>query len=185
MKTIVATSIAAVSAAALTLGLAGTANAEQYAIDDPNDSPHGSDLIGATVRNNQQKVVVITDHANLRRDPSSGSAAAIFIDTDPEDHGPEYVFVGGLFEGTDYNLIRTEGFAASQWGNPVHAGSYSLDVDYRDDQARFELTRPALGNPEDIRVAIRVSGTRNDGTSHGLTDWLGTRRAFTLWIARG
>ncbi len=185
MKTTIATPIAALSAGVLTFGLAGTAHAQRYGIDDPSDTPHGSDLLAVDIQNRAHKVVVVTTHDNLRRAPKSGSSAAIFFDTDPEDRGPEYVFVAGLFAGTDYTLAKTEGFAASQWQDPVEDGEYSLSVNYRGDRARFVITQPALGDVDAIRVAIRVSGTRNDGTSHGLTDWLGTRRAFTPTIARG
>jgi len=35
------------------------------------------------------------------------------------------------------------------------------------------------------RIAVRVSGTRADGSSSGLVDWLGEPRSFTPWVARG
>ena len=39
---------------------------------------------------------------NLRRDPRTGAGGVVYIDTDAEDRGPELAFVGGYFEGTDY-----------------------------------------------------------------------------------
>jgi hypothetical protein len=106
------------------------------------------------------------------------------VDTDRNDAGPEYVFVGGFFEGTDYQLLHTEGFAPGKWGNPVANGDYAMRVRYGKERVRFLMSRAALGNPGSVRVAVRVSGTRADGTSHGLADWVGKRRAFTPWIAR-
>jgi hypothetical protein len=47
------------------------------------------------------------------------------------------------------------------------------------------MSRPALGNPGAVRVSVVASGNRTDGTSHGLVDWVGERRSFTPWIARG
>ena len=186
-RTIVSTA-AALSAAALTAGLvagtAGPAHAERYGIDDPQDTFHGSDLFAVDVRNAPDNLVVVTTHDNLRRAPKTGSAGAVFVDTDPEDRGPEYVFVGGFTDGTDYQLVETEGFAASQWGDPVEHGDYQLRINYRTDKVKFLMSRHAIGDPTDVRVSVRVSGTRTDGTSHGLVDWLGSRRAFTPWIAQ-
>ena len=36
-----------------------------------------------------------------------------------------------------------------------------------------------------VRVSVRVSGTRTDGTSHGLVDWVGKRHWFTPWLQQG
>ena len=47
------------------------------------------------------------------------------------------------------------------------------------------MARTTLGAPDRVRVAVRVSGTRTDGTSTGLVDWLGEPRSFTRWVARG
>ncbi|WP_183099435.1 hypothetical protein [Nocardioides pelophilus] len=177
--------IASVAAtAALTLGLAGPAHAERYGIDDPSDTPHGSDLLAVDIQNRDHKLIVVTTHDNLRRAPSTGSGGLVYIDTDPENRGPEFVFVAGFYRGTDYQLIETQGFSPEQWGEPVD-GNYSMDVDYARDKVRFEISRPAISGADDVRIAIKVSGTRTDGTSRGTVDWLGSRRAFTPWIARG
>ena len=179
------TAVAAMSAAAVTFALAGPASAELYGIDDPEDTFHGSDVRAVQIRNGQEYLAVTSVHSNLRRDPATGSAGRIYVDTDRNDAGPEYVFVGGFFEGTDYQLLHTEGFAPGKWGNPVANGDYVMRVRYGKDRVRFLMSRAALGNPGAVRVSVRVSGTRTDGTSHGLIDWVGKRRAFTPWIARG
>jgi len=177
--------VATLSAAAVTIALAGPASAELYGIDDPMDTFHGSDVLALQVRNGQDNVNVTTFHSNLRRDPATGSAGRIYVDTNRRDAGPEYVFVGGFFEGTDYQLLHTEGFAPGQWGKPVANGDYVMRVRYGKERVRFLMSRAALGNPGAVRVAVRVSGTRTDGTSRGLVDWVGKRRAFTPWISRG
>lgn len=175
----------ALSTAALTVGLAGTAHAELYGIDDPQDTSHGSDILALQVRNGAENLNVTTYHTNLRRDPGTGSSGAIFVDTDRHDAGPEYVFVAGYYEGADYRLLETEGFAVKKWGNPVEDGDYLLRVHYATDRAHVRISREALDNPGAVRVAVRASGTRTDGTSHGLLDWVGQRRSFTPWIAQG
>ncbi|MCB0893783.1 MAG: hypothetical protein H6529_07000 [Nocardioides sp.] len=176
---------AALSAAALTLVSAGAAHAELYGIDDPEDTFHGSDIRALSVRNGQENVTVTTVHDNLVRRAASGSAETVFVDTDRHDRGPEFVFVAGLYEGTDYLLRATDGFDRSSWGEPVENGDYVLRVRYRKDVARVVMSRAALGNPDEVRVAVRASGTRTDGTSHGLLDWVGERRSFTPWLSRG
>lgn len=184
MRTAIATTAAALAAAA-TLGLAGPAHADQFGIDDPVDTHHGSDILALQFRNGDENVRVTTIHSNLRRSPATGSGGSVFFDTDPADRGPEYVFTGGYFEGTDYVLVETEGFHADQWGDPVEHGDYTLRVSYRRDRVQVIVSRAALGNPDEVRVAVRASGTRTDGTRHGLTDWVGARREFTPWLARG
>jgi hypothetical protein len=175
---------AALSVAALTLGLAGPASAQTYAMDDPEDTYHGSDLREVRVRNGDRNLVVVTRHTDLRRDPSTGSAGAVYIDTDRSDKGPEFVFVGGYFEGTDYQLLHTEGFGHKKWGKPAK-GDYVMRVNYDKDQVRMRMSRKALDFPGKVRIAVRVSGTRTDGTSDGLVDWFGKPHLFTMWIPQG
>ena len=178
------TGAAALSAVALTLGLAGPASAASIGVKDPQDTFHGSDLRSVQLLNNDRNVVVVTSHTNLRRDPRTGSGGAVYVDTDPGDKGPEFAFVGGFFEGTDYQLVRTEGFGVGQWDAPVH-GPYEMTVDYDRERVRMRMPRATLGDPGEVRIAVRVAGTRTDGTSTGLVDWLGEPRSFTPWVARG
>jgi hypothetical protein len=175
----------ALSTAALTLGIAGPAHAELYGIDDPQDTSHGSDILALQVRNGQENLNVTTFHVNLRRDPATGSGGRIYVDTDRNDAGPEYVFVGGFFEGTDYQLLETEGFRPRLWGERVENGDHSMRVRYGKEQVQFRMSRAALGNPGAVRVSVTASGTRSDGTSDGLVDWVGEPRSFTPLIARG
>jgi len=177
--------VAALSSAALTIALAGPAHAELYGVDDPQDTFYGSDILALQVRNGPENLNVTTFHSGLRRDPATGSGGRVYIDTTRNDAGPEYVFVGGFTRGTDYQLLRTEGFRATQWGNPVANGDYIMRVRYDLDQVRLRMSRAALGNPDSVRVSVVASGTRTDGTSHGLVDWVGQPRSFTPWIARG
>jgi hypothetical protein len=181
-KTLASTAV--LSAAALTLGLAGPAHAASIGVKDPQDTFHGSDLRAVQLKNRVANVVVVTSHTNLRREPRTGSSGAVYVDTHRRDKGPEFVFVGGYFAGTDYQLLQTEGFGRKSWGAPAD-GSYEMTVDYAKERVRMRMSREALGNPGKVRVAVRVSGTRTDGTSTGLVDWLGEPRDFTPWVAKG
>jgi hypothetical protein len=83
--------------------------------------------------------------------------------------------------GTDYQLLKVNGFSTRR-GEPVE-GSYRMRIDYDADHVRMRISRETLGSPEQVRVAVRVAGTRTDGSTTA-TDWLGTPRSFTDWVAR-
>ena len=174
---------AAVSAAAVTLTLTqlAPASADGIGVSDPRDLDHGVDLRSVVVDHATDNVVVTTTHTNLRPSFRSGSAGAVFLDTDPSDTGPEFVFVGGYFDGTDYQLLHTEGFGRSTWGKPVK-GSYRMRLDYEKEHVRMRISRETLGSPAEVRVAVRVAGTHKDGSTTEV-DWLGEARSFTDWVA--
>lgn len=177
-------SAAAIGAAALTIGLAAPATAASIGVKDPADINHGVDLRAVVVNNGVDELRIVLSHTNLRRDPSSGSGGATYIDTDRSDKGPELVFLGGYFEGTDYQLVETEGFGRKNWGAPVD-GFYEMKLDYAKERTTMIVSREALGGAGKVRVAVKVAGTRTDGTSTGLVDWLKEPRSFTTWVARG
>ena len=177
--------VAGLAAAALTAAVAvlampaAPASAAAVAVSDDDDTTHGSDLLRMRVRHGEDQVQIRTTHADLQRDPASGSGGQVYIDTDSADQGPELVFVGGYFEGTDYQLLHTEGFGAKQWGNPVE-GSWRMSIDYDAETVSMAIDRDALSNPEDIRVAARVSGPKES-----TVDWYGKTYQFTKWVTAG
>lgn len=174
------TGAATLSVAALALTLVAPANAATLAVDDPRDLGHGVDLRSVEVAHGGRNVVVTTTHTDLVEDYRSGSSGAVFLDTDPDDPGPEYVLAGGYFVGTDYMLLTTDGFGRGSWGEPVE-GSYRMTVDHDADQVRMRIARSAIGSPDEVRVAVRVAGTRPDGSSTR-RDWMGAPRSFTDWV---
>ena len=174
---------AVVAATTCALALSGpAAQAASIGITDPADANHGVDLRAVRVINGDNAVRIVLTHANLRRDPRSGAGGAVYLDTDPTDRGPELVFVGGYYEGTDYQLLHTEGFGRTNWGAPVE-GSYLMTLDYDREQTRMRISRGALGAEGKVRVAVRVAGERRDGTK--VVDWLGEPHSFTRWVERG
>lgn len=175
-------SAATLSLAALALTPLAPAHADAIGVSDPRDLGHGVDLRSVEIQHNTRNVVVTTTHTNLRPSFRTGSSGAVFLDTDPADPGPEYVFAGGYFQGTDYQLVHTEGFATSTWGDLVE-GSYRMRIDYDTEHVRMRISRAAIGDPEQVRAAVRVAGTRTDGSSTA-QDWLGAPRTFTEWVAR-
>ena len=133
-------STAALSVAALTLTHLAPATADGIGVRDPADLDHGVDLRSVVVDHGAEDIVVTTTHRNLRPSFRTGSAGAVYLDTDLLDAGPEYVFVGGYFVGTDYTLVATEGFGNRQWGDPVD-GSYRMRLDFTRDRVRMRISR--------------------------------------------
>jgi hypothetical protein len=170
------------TAAALTLGLAAPASAASIGVKDPADIGHGVDLRAVHVVNGEKNLRIVLNHTNLRRDPRTGASGVVYIDTDAGDRGPELVFAGGYFEGTDYQLLKTEGFGPKQWKAPV-SGFYKMTLDYAEEQTRMRISRQALGDVDSVRVSVKVAGQRTDGSA--VVDWLGERRSFTTWVHRG
>lgn len=177
-RTSTAARVAALVAATTAVGIAAPAHADYAVRTDPQDSAHGSDLLELRVAHRAADVVVASTHRDLRRSPASGSGGAVFYDTDPADRGPEFVLVGGWFAGTDYVLLETEGFATKQWGEPVEAGTYRQRIAYRADRVVTVVSRESLGDPDQVRVAVRASGPSGD------VDWVGAPGAFTGWLDR-
>lgn len=176
------TSTAAIAAAALALSLPTTsAHAQGIGTKDPADLDHGVDLRLVQVDNTDTYVRVALTHTNLRKDPASGAGGAVYLDTDPDDAGPELVFVGGYFQGTDYQLLETEGFGPGKWGEPVD-GFWRMRLNYRADRTIMRMSRQAVG-ADDLRVAVKVAGQKPDGTT--VVDWLRKPKSFTPWISRG
>ena len=169
-------------AATLALTQLSPANADSIGVKDPKDLAHGADLRSVQVEHKARNIVVTTTHTDLRRSFRSGSSGAVYLDTDPADPGPEYVFAGGYFVGTDYQLLEVDGFSNTTWGEPAE-GSYAMRIDYDAEHVRMRISREAIGSPDEVRVAVRVAGSRPDG-SNTRRDWLGEPRSFTEWVAR-
>lgn len=176
------TGTAAIAAAALALSLpTASAHAQGIGTKDPADLDHGVDLRLAQVDNTDTYVKVALTHTNLRKDPASGAGGAVYLDTDPDDAGPELVFVGGYFQGTDYQLLETEGFGPGKWGEPVD-GFWRMRLNYKADRTIMRMSRQAVG-ADDLRVAVKVAGQESDGTT--VVDWLRQPKSFTPWVSRG
>ena len=91
--------------------------------------------------------------------------------------------VGGLFEGTDYQLLTTERFAQGSYGSPVRCGDYQMRLRYDRDRTRIRIGVDCLGLPDEVRVASRVSGVT--GPQELEFDWAGGRREYTDWLLPG
>ena len=172
---------ATLAVATLAVAQIPAAHADGIGVSDPKDLGHGVDLRSVEVEHRTSNVVVTTTHTDLRPSFRTGSSGSVFLDTDPDDRGPEYLFAGGFFLGTDYALLAVDGFSDTS-PEPVE-GSYRMRVDYDTEQVRMRIARDAIGSPDEVRVAVRVAGSRPSG-KNTKKDWLGEPRSFTDWVAQ-
>ena len=180
---------AAVSALSIT-GLAGAAMAATADFADARgDMSQGADIRKVRVVNGEDTVRINVRHRDLVRSYKSGSSVSVFIDTDRTRRGPEYVFLGGTFEGADYALLKADGFQrANDRQVPLHGGTYLMRLDYVDDVARISIDRVVLGNPGAVRVEVKTGAELVPAGSEAPStevDWLGTPRSFTPWVEQG
>jgi hypothetical protein len=177
--------LTALSAAAF----AGPAAAETRVFPDAKgDIAHGADIYRVRVANGTEMVRIKVVHRNLVRSFRSGSSVSVFLDTDRRDRGPEYVFSGGTFEGSDYALAKTDGWRRADRANQPMRCDYDMKLDYAKDIALVRINRACLGNPDAVRVAVKTGGehvNKAGETTKIEVDWLGERRQFTSWVKRG
>lgn len=169
--------------------LAGPASAETVVFKDAaGDLDHGADVRRVRVVNDE-KVRVKVVHDDLVRSYESGSSLSVFIDTDRQRKGPEFVFLGGTFEGADYALLPAKGWRrASDRQVPLHGGMYIMKLNYAKDTATIRFDREVLGNPRAIRVEVKTGGElvpEGDEPATTGVDWLGKAKDFTPWVKRG
>lgn len=157
-----------------------SARATAVFTDTAGDIDHGADLRRVRVVNGNEVRVRVT-HADLRRSWRSGSSLTVYFDTEPQWPGPEYALTGGTYQGTDYALVRTDGWRLRD-GAPSGC-QYGMELDYAADTALLRIGRGCLGQPEALRVAVRTAGEKPNGDT--VVDWLGRRRHLTRPIARG
>lgn len=174
---VVVTAATLAATAATTGAVAATAGFP----DTRGDMAHGADLHSVKVVN-ERSVRVVLRVEDLVRSWRSGSAVTVYVDTDPSDPGPEFAFLGGMFEGTDYGLVRTDGWRIGDHPRVVR-GFHIMKLDYENDVARFRMSREALDHPGSVRVEVRTSGEQADGNV--VHDWLGQPREFTPWVRKG
>ena len=167
-------------AALLVAGLsAAPAHAEYYAIDDPADASASlTDVYGFTAMHGESNLLVKVRFNELLR--SSAAGVSVFIDTDRDVRGPEFVLSSGLGDGTDYVLTEAVAWRGSD---------KRVDCDYEarpkwgKDVFRTRISRDCLGEPGSVRVSVKMVD-QADG-SHPVVDWAPKRHRWSLPIASG
>ena len=182
LTTRVAVPLAAAATTVIGL-LAGPAAAERASYPDPADVGGASlnDIRRVTVDHTASRLAVRVEVTDLRRHSEQGPAGlTIRIDTRSAASGPEYRLTTGLYEDTDYQLVRMR--HQRQVGEPLTC-DHSVHLGFASDVVRFTAARECLGSPDRARVGVKMVDLY-DG-SHPTTDWLGAAGSWTDWLSAG
>lgn len=171
--------LAAGSALVLASLTAVPAHAEFYSIDDPDDASGSlSDLYGLEANHGSENLRVKVYFNELMR--SSAAGISIFIDTDREEKGPEYVLSSGLGDGTDYVLTEAEAWRGS---DDRVTCDYAARPRWGKDVFRAVISRACLDDSSSVRVSVKMVD-QADG-SRPVVDWVPKRHRWSLPMASG
>ncbi|WP_205474548.1 hypothetical protein [Nocardioides sp. SYSU D00038] len=169
--------LGATAVIALTLGATGVASAEQVVLDDPADATASpTDIRRVSADHTAKELFVKVRFAALPKKGASG--ISVYVDTDRARKGPELRLVGGLFDGTDYQLVRVKAWKDAS--NPLSC-PHIMRLDRGTKQAKVRISAKCLGGADEVRVGVRMTDD-SDG-SHPVTDWLKKPRGWTRWLA--
>lgn len=167
------------SALALAVLAAAPAHAEFYSIDDPDDASASlSDIYGFEANHGSDNLRVKIYFNELVR--SSAAGVSIFIDTDRDVQGPEYVLSSGLGDGTDYVLTEAGAWRGSD--NRVKC-DYAARPRWGKNTFRAVISRDCFDSAASVRVSVKMVD-QADG-SHPVVDWAPKRHRWSLPIASG
>ena len=175
------TRIALAAGSALVLAgiVAAPAHAEFYSIDDPADASGSlSDVYGIEANHGSDNLRVKVYFNELMR--SSAAGLSIFIDTDRDAKGPEYVLGSGLGDGTDYALTVADGWRGSD--DRVKC-DYAARPRWGKDVFRAVISRDCFDDASSVRVSVKMADP-TDGTTP-VVDWAPKRHRWSLPIASG
>ena len=178
-------SLATIPALALTLGaltaalLAAPAHAEFYSIDDPADAKGSlTDIHALEVNHGNDNVLVKVRFNELMR--TSAAGVSVFLDTDRDVKGPEYVLSSGLGDGTDYVLTEADGWRGS---DDRVSCDYAARPKWGQEVFRAVLSRECFDRVPSVRVSVKMVD-QADG-SQPVVDWVPKRRRWSLPIESG
>lgn len=172
-------SLLAVPVLALTALAAAPAHAEFYSIDDPADAKGSlTDVYGLEVNHGADNVLVKVRFNELMR--SSAAGVSVFLDTDRDAKGPEYVLSSGLGDGTDYVLTEADGWRGSD--DRVKC-DYAARPKWGQEVFRAVLSRDCFDRTPSVRVSVKMVD-EPDG-SGPVVDWAPKRHRWTLPVESG
>lgn len=166
-------------AAAASVVLAAPAHAEFYRIDDPADASTSlTDIYGVEVNHGNEKVLVKVRFNELMR--SSAAGVSVYLDTDRDEKGPEYLLSSGLGDGTDYVLTVADGWQGTD--DRVDC-DYSARPKWGQDVFRAVIDRDCFDRSPSVRVSVKMVD-QADG-SRPVRDWVPKRHRWSLPVASG
>jgi len=158
---------------------AAPAHAEFYSIDDPADASASlTDIYSLEANHGADNLLVKVRFNELMR--SSAAGVSVYLDTDRDAMGPEYVLSSGLGDGTDYVLTTADGWNGSD--DRINC-DYAARPKWGNDVFRAVISRDCLDRASSVRVSVRMVD-QGDG-SRPVGDWAPKRKRWSLPIASG
>jgi hypothetical protein len=149
----------------------GAAVAESGTFKDGKTTSGPMDIHRVSVAN-EKRLQVRVKVEDLQ--PKAGASAALWIDTDKERKGPEFVIGSGLYD-SDWQLSRADGWKAV--GDPLNC-----DVDqalrYKKDVISWTTGKDCLGTYTAVRVSAETQ-------KRDTNDYSPAKRKFHPWVERG
>ena len=137
-----------------------------------------SDIYGVEANHGGANLLVKVRFNELVR--SSAAGVSVYVDTDRDAKGPEYVLSSGLGDGTDYVLTLADGWQGS---DARVSCDYSARPKWGKDLFRAVISRDCFDDATTLRVAVKMVDEA-DG-SHPVVDWVPQRHRWSLPIASG
>jgi hypothetical protein len=173
------TALAVGAGLALAALAAAPAHAELYSIDDPADASASlTDITGLEANHGTTKLLVKVRFTELMR--TSAAGISVFIDSDPDSRGAEYVLSSGLGNGTDYVLTEARGWQAV---DKRVSCDYTARPKWGNDVFRAVISRECFDDASSVRVSVKMADMA-DG-SHPVVDWAPKRHRWSLPMASG
>ena len=111
---------------------------------------------------------------------SSAAGISVFIDTDRDVKGPEYVLSSGLGDGTDYVLTEAEAWRGSD--DRVRC-DYAARPRWGKDVFRAVISRDCFDRAPAVRVSVKMADPTDGSTP--VVDWVPKRHRWSLPIESG
>ena len=111
---------------------------------------------------------------------TSAAGVSVFLDTDRDVKGPEYVLSSGLGDGTDYVLTEADGWRGS---DDRVSCDYAARPKWGQEVFRAVLSRECFDRVPSVRVSVKMVD-QADG-SHPVRDWAPKRHRWSLPVATG
>ena len=159
---------AAVVAAVLVSSPAAVADSESF--KDGRTTPGGMDIHRVSVVN-EKRLQVRIKVDDLKK--TYGRGAGVWLDTDPEHKGPEFVIGSGLYQ-SDWQISRTEGWKVVS--DPL-ACPVDQRLRYADDVISWTTGPQCLGKYDQVRVSAETQ-------TEDAHDFSPARREWHPWVDR-
>jgi hypothetical protein len=165
-----ATTASILVAAAAVLAPAQIAAADSATFKDGQTTDGPMDIHRVSVVN-EHRLQVRIKVDDLQK--KSGPGAGVWLDTDPEHAGPDFIIGSGLYD-SDYQISRAEGWHAV--GDPL---SCPLDQKLRfdDDVIAWRTGAGCLGSYDEVRVSAETQ-------TEDVHDFSPARHEWHAWVDR-